>query len=154
MKASTRFWSKVKKTPSCWNWTAGTWPDGYGRFYCAGEVISAHRQAYEWQCGPIPDGMQVLHTCDNPPCVRGDHLFLGTNADNVADRVAKGRSSTGEGRPNHKLTEEDVSELRGLYAHGNESMPRLARRFGVVVSQVWRIIHGVEWSPYRERSRG
>jgi len=96
--------------------------------------------------------MQVLHTCDNPPCVRGDHLFTGTNADNVADRVAKGRSSAGEGRPNHKLTEEDVNVLRGLYAEG-DSMPRLSKRFGVVVSQVWRIIHGVEWSPYRERSK-
>ncbi len=153
MTTASRFWDRVEETPTCWNWTGGTLPDGYGRFYHDGEVVTAHRLAYELQRGPIPDGLHVLHHCDNPPCVRGDHLFTGTNADNVADRVAKGRSSVREGRPNHKLTEGDVEKLRGLYAQGGTSMPKLSRKFGIVVSQVWRIIHGVQWVNYRERSR-
>ena len=92
-----RFWEKVKKSTDCWNWTAGTNSKGYGRILnsrkeCEGE-ISAHRLSWVLHNGPIPEGLQVLHNCDNPPCVRPDHLFLGTNLDNMRDKKNKGRSA-------------------------------------------------------------
>ena len=82
--------------------------------------------------GPIPAGMQVLHRCDNPPCVRPDHLFLGTNKDNVDDKMAKGRHKCPHGTDHHraKLTEDQVREIRRLRSAGEEIKP-LAKRFGV-----------------------
>jgi hypothetical protein len=84
---AARFWSHVLESPACWIWTGNIGPNGYGRF---GQRY-AHRLSYEWMRGPIPEGMFVLHHCDNPPCVRPDHLFLGTAADNSHDMVRKGR---------------------------------------------------------------
>ena len=76
---------------ACIEWTGSRNPKGYGQKKVGGKTIFAHRWAWEQANGPIPDGLHVLHTCDNPPCVNVDHLFLGTNADNVKDRDAKGR---------------------------------------------------------------
>ena len=86
---SQRFWDKVKKTPACWVWAGVTFRNGYGQF---GRHSLAHRIAWELMYGPIPAGLCVLHRCDNPPCVRPDHLFLGTVADNNHDMCAKGRN--------------------------------------------------------------
>lgn len=86
-----RFWSKVQMGPSCWVWEGARNRGGYGTFRRGSVVIKAHRAAWEFCYGPIPEGLCVLHKCDNPPCVRPDHLFLGTVADNAQDRVAKGR---------------------------------------------------------------
>lgn len=89
-----RLWAKVDRTESCWIWTGGTNIKGYG---CIGlgergrGKALAHRVSWELAFGPIPDGLWVLHHCDNPPCVRPDHLWLGTAADNNRDMVAKGR---------------------------------------------------------------
>ncbi len=87
---------RVKKT-GCWEWTRAKTHDGYGHMTYrlgisskAGSVL-AHRLAYEITKGPIPAGMYVCHHCDNPPCVRPDHLFLGTQRDNVYDSIAKRR---------------------------------------------------------------
>lgn len=87
-----RFWEKVRKTDDCWEWT-GARTQGYGAFMVNREVGAkrAHILSYEWNVGPT-EGRWVLHRCDNPPCVRPDHLFLGTNADNMRDMSAKGRS--------------------------------------------------------------
>lgn len=89
-----RFWSKVDKhgpragrLGRCWVWIGQKHPHGYGRFQLAGRRQMAHRVAW----GDVPDGMNVLHHCDNPPCVRRSHLFLGTQADNMQDSAAKGR---------------------------------------------------------------
>lgn len=86
-----------------------------------------HRLAYEAAFGPIPAGMQVCHTCDNPPCVNPAHLFLGTVADNYRDSMEKGRHSHGEGHGRARLTEADVLAIRA----STESKRVLARRFGV-----------------------
>jgi hypothetical protein len=85
------FWRFVKKTESCWEWCGST-QSNYGIFYKRnGDMVKAHRLSYEKTKGPIPDGMFVLHRCDNPPCVRPSHLFIGTHFDNMQDRARKGR---------------------------------------------------------------
>lgn len=98
---SERFWSKVQKSEGCWEWQGERRPGAfcYGRFeqYLDGEIlrVAAHRMAWTLEHGPIPQGLCVLHRCDNPPCVRPDHLFLGTMADNTHDMMAKGRAKFG-----------------------------------------------------------
>jgi len=95
------FWKKVKKTPGCWLWTASlVSKNGYGKFHfkLTGKTyrnISAHRASYTINTGPIPDKLFVLHRCDVKHCVRPDHLFLGTQQDNVRDCVSKGRWNPG-----------------------------------------------------------
>lgn len=89
---TARFWKRVSKPDNgCWEWTAGRYPHGYGRLTWNATSSYAHRVAWELTYGPIPKGMCVCHHCDNPPCVRLDHLFLGTMADNMRDRDIKGR---------------------------------------------------------------
>lgn len=91
-----RFWSKVPiGAEGCWEWKAGLSPRGYGQFWDTGTNRGAHRYAYEQVIGPIPEGLFVCHRCDNPACVRPDHLFLGTQQDNMSDKQSKGRC----GRP-------------------------------------------------------
>lgn len=85
------FWHKALVGDGCWEWQASTYGIGYGQFHRDGVMTPAHRMAWQLTHGSIPDGMVVCHRCDNPPCVRPDHLFLGTNKDNSRDMVAKGR---------------------------------------------------------------
>lgn len=94
------YWSLVIVQEGCWDWSGYKQPEGYGTFPHA-KTWYAHRVSWELHNGPIPDGMHVLHTCDNPPCSNPAHLFLGTVADNMADRKAKGRN---RGDPNAPRT--------------------------------------------------
>lgn len=101
--AQERFWRKVDKPNGengCWLWTGSFTTPGYGQFRADGKNLSTHRYAYEISRGPIPKGLLVCHHCDNPKCVRPDHLFLGTHKDNHDDSVAKGRRNhLGKGCP-------------------------------------------------------
>lgn len=91
-----RFLSKTRRAENgCLIWTAGRVRYGYGGFMYEGRLVSAHRFAYELVNSPIPDGMMVLHSCDNPPCVEPDHLRVGTHADNMRDMTERGRQSDG-----------------------------------------------------------
>jgi DNA-binding transcriptional regulator YiaG len=141
-----RFWSKVDKRPDeCWNWEAARAKNGYGRFMLNGRNRLAHVIAYELARGPIPSGLYVLHRCDNPPCVRPDHLFLGTLSDNTQDCLAKGRwkANPRAGSRCHlaKLDEEKVK----LILESADSTKAVVRRFGISRAVVNSIRRGESW---------
>lgn len=92
MNEQERFWAKVDKAGECWIWTGWQRGKGYGGFETeSGTKVSAHRYSYEMAFGPVPAGLHVCHRCDNPPCVRPEHLFAGSNGDNMKDMYRKGR---------------------------------------------------------------
>ncbi len=143
-----RFWPKVNIGPQdqCWEWQAAMGTDGYGRL---GHNMRTHRLAWELTYGAIPDGLWVLHHCDNRACVNPDHLFLGTALDNTRDMIAKGRQKIvpglkGERNPTSKLTLEQVREIRERYARG-ENQRALGREFGVSKSLIGNIVRGEAW---------
>lgn len=147
LSAEERFWKYVDKqsAENCWLWTAATNGVGYGKFYVDGGLVYAHRFSYELHRGQIPDGMYVCHSCDVPGCVNPKHLWLGTNADNLADMAAKGRSMHGAKSPHAKLTTDQVREIRRLYATGRYSKRELGDRFEVRVSNIGLILRRETW---------
>jgi hypothetical protein len=146
----TRFWEKVDKSGNCWVWTGGTTQYGYGHTKDDnGRDIMTHQVSWQLHYGPIPPGMCVCHTCDNPPCVRPDHLFLGTKRENLEDMVRKGRQHhnthmRGEGNGRHKLMTEQVKSIRNEY---NPKLPLsiLARKYDVSDGAIWFIVHNITW---------
>jgi hypothetical protein len=143
---AVRFWRHVTKTDGCWLWTGARRPTGYGAFNGPGGItVRAHRYAYELAYGAIADDAIVCHTCDNPPCVRPDHLFLGTVQDNVADRQAKGRSPKGEQHGIARLSAEDVTSIRTLYASGRYLQRELAEMYATTQGRISIIVRGKQW---------
>lgn len=140
------FWDHVLKTETCWLWTGGVAGKGYGQFgKNNGQRFDSHRFSYELHIGPIPEGLFVCHTCDVPRCVNPEHLFLGTNQDNMQDAARKGRTTIGERNPRAKLTEEDVIELRSLWEPYQVTFQMLAEVYGVTDSSIRAAVLGVTW---------
>ncbi len=136
-QSRARFWTKVRKSDGCWEWTgSGNGIQGYGQVRIAGKCIQAHRRSWEMEFGPIPDGLFVLHRCDNRPCVRPSHLFLGTLSDNMHDCSRKGRLA-----PPRSLTADNVATIRRMYDDGVGQYP-LAALFRVPQSTISGIVRG------------
>jgi hypothetical protein len=147
-----RFWIKVRKTETCWFWTADAVTGGYGRFCLNGNKVLAHRAAWVLAHGAIPHGLCILHSCDQPACVRVTHMRLGTYADNTADCHAKGRRSyqrgtmpRGDTHKRAKLTSAAVAAIRAAAATG-EVVAVLAQRYGISPVHVRRIIRRESWA--------
>lgn len=166
-----RFWEKVDKTGDCWLWTAALFRNGYGLLRLSDTRCgTTHRMSWKLHYGSIPHGLFVLHHCDAnyPPgdmtyrrCVRPDHLWLGTNIDNMADMATKHRAASGErhysrvhpesvlrGERNGfaKLTAEAVTSIRGRYIRGVVSQSQLAVEAGVSRATVQRVVTGRAWA--------
>lgn len=145
-----QLFSRVQVMPSgCWEWQGvrrKTRGKEYGQLKVDGIMRSAHRVAYLLRVGPLGEDDQVLHRCDNPPCCNPEHLFKGSNDDNVADRVAKGRSARnlGEASPSAKLTESDVQRIRRMFESGMTNLA-IAELFPVNDRMVSMIVRRKAW---------
>lgn len=125
----------------CWLWLNAVDRQGYGAASLRGKYERSNRAAWIAFNGDIPDGLHVLHRCDIPSCVNPDHLFLGTQAANMADKARKGRASSGESHNDAKLTVEKVKAIRA----SGETIAVLASRYGVGMTTVWKARNGVTW---------
>lgn len=164
-----RIWSRVLETDKgCWEWQGARDSKGYGRVSYLGRPQTVSRVAWELVNGPIPDGMEVCHTCDNPPCINPAHLWIGTRSDNQRDSVNKKRNraathperyqrgkdsfsakyperlARGEKHGNARLKTQDVHEIRQRYANG-ESVSSLARAYNINWSTVDRVVKRKWW---------
>jgi hypothetical protein len=153
---SERLWSKIQRGAegSCWEWQGyrerarGGSGAGYGRWrYRFKRSLLAHRAVWMDVKGPIPEGMCVCHSCDNPPCCNPAHLFLGTPGDNARDMSVKGRKASvaGAAHPMAKLTDESVREIRRRRSLGEDART-LARDYAVGVSNIHMITRRATWS--------
>lgn len=145
------FWSRASTgdPDSCWPWMLGRTPRGYGVAWLRGRNVRAHRVAWAIENGCDPSPFHVLHKCDNPPCCNPSHLFLGTDADNVADMRAKGRgftpsSNLGVDHCSARLTPLNVASIRMAHANGTPQS-HIAATFGVTPQAIWKVIHRKTW---------
>lgn len=153
-----RFWSNVVKADGCWSWSGSIHPYGYGTLGSRQQRVLAHRLSWMLHNGPIPNGLWVLHRCDNPPCTNPSHLFLGTHQDNMDDMKSKGRGHLGEAHGlfkhperrargerhgNTHLAAEDVLEIRRRA--GTEDQRVVAADYGISQTTVSRILNRVVW---------
>jgi len=163
MPIAGRFWSKVdRQGPNeCWEWKAGRTLKNYGQLRLPGRgMVRAHRFAWELTNGPIPDGLCVLHHCDNRPCCNPDHLFLGTHAENAADCREKGRTPRGDRHGSKtcpdrvlrgsdhgcaKLNEDQIPYIRAL-CEGGLSQRDVARAYGTCQATIRDIVSRRKWS--------
>jgi predicted XRE-type DNA-binding protein len=151
-----RFLSKVDKEISnsfyngtrCWEWKGSLGNKDYGMYYHNGRSILSHRYSYYLTFGEFDTKLFVLHHCDNPKCVNPNYLFLGTNFDNIQDKVKKGRQShsIGELCGNSKLTEKKVIKIYKMYDSGNHTQQEIAEIFRVGQTTISNIVTGKEWN--------
>ncbi len=143
-----RLWSKIdQRAPDeCWPWTAGRHTWGYGQFWVSsvGRCPGAHHVIALLHHGPAPEGMQALHSCDNPPCCNPAHIRWGTPGENMAERDARGRNAHGERQHLARLTAATVRQMRAAYAAG-VGTPELGRQFGVHTSTAWAAVTRRTW---------
>jgi hypothetical protein len=143
-----RFWAKVDVVldeTSCWDWNAARDKDGYGKIGAHRVTFKSHRLSWEYQNGPIPEGLCVCHKCDNPSCVRPDHLFTETAQKNNLDKELKNRQTRGTKNGMHILTEEDVRSIRKMYSTGQHSQITLSEMYGVTQSCISKIVRNKRW---------
>lgn len=145
----TRFWNKVdiRSENECWNFQGGINSTGRGIFRIGKNNIHAHRVAWMFTYGDIPENMQICHHCDNGKCVNPKHLFLGTQLDNMRDMIKKGRKVTrvGEDDPKSKLTEKEVLQIRRLWKQRFYSQFKIADQFSVSRSTIQAIVEKRIW---------
>ena len=136
--------SFTEPNTGCRIWT-GALSHGYGNITIETKSKRAHRVAWELENGPIPEGIDVLHRCDTPPCINPDHLWLGDDKDNLGDAARKGRMTRGERISWSILTERDVVEIRNRYAAGGITQTALAKEFGVHVATLSQVVRHKTW---------
>lgn len=148
------FWSKVDKSGDCWIWTGSCAKNGYGTYGYQRVNWSAHRLAWTLVNGPIPDGMDLCHTCDIKypagdisyrRCVRPDHMFIGTRLANVQDMIEKDRHARGERLPQSRLTDSQVIAIRTAYMDGEATVGELRRKYGVTHATILHIVRAESW---------
>lgn len=146
-----RYLAKVLKSGGCWKWTGAKSPHGYGviRGDASKRTVFAHRFSYEHFNGAIPEGLCVLHKCDNPECTNPDHLFVGTQKDNIDDMMRKGRKPQvvglkGQSSPRAKLTWGEVAEIKRMLS-GGSSCASISRVFKVTPENISAIKTGKTW---------
>ncbi len=140
-----RFWERVVKTETCWLWTGCVERNGYGRLQVNRVRWMPHRLSYFLAHGDIPDGLCVLHSCDNTLCVNPSHLRTGTAADNTADKVSKGRHCQGETVGTSRFTETDIREMRRLRQEENLPYHAIGERYSTDAGTAWQICTRRSW---------
>jgi len=134
----------------CWEWQSVRNRRGYGKFWLNGRTDLAHRVAYRIGSGDsIPAGLLVRHSCDNPPCVNPAHLLVGTVKDNSRDAIERNRMECGSENGNARLNEEQVLEIKRLWASGGTQVS-MAKQFGVSRAAIQWILNGRSWKKVRE----
>lgn len=143
-------WTEVIRRPEldpCWEWNGGKYVSGYGQVSTPGDISRpVHRMAHLAWIGPLEEEQQVCHRCDNPPCMNPAHLFAGTRKDNMQDCAQKDRITFGERVQWSKLTEEDVRNIRAVYATGEFSQKEIAAAYGVSQSNISHTVNGRTWA--------
>jgi hypothetical protein len=134
-----RFEALIDKTETCWQWKGVKCPQGYGHISYKGRPTGAHRVSYLLYRGEFPQHLQVLHTCDNTSCVNPDHLFIGTQKENMADRTEKGRTLFGERNPRAVLSKYQVRRIREFRDVGVSAYD-LKMQYGVSLSTIHKVL--------------